>query len=168
MRGEVGCGKVKRRKPPVEDLVIEALMYRLDSDDLSRHIDSAIGESTALAKLLQERELQKTRLTEILNLYSTGELEFPEFKIAKTIAAERTRRLSKQIDATWSQSTLANIPHGKTVQDAWESSDLSWKRQLVDTVIDKIFIDPKVPGKIVPMYKEWRFDSELVRINWKI
>jgi site-specific DNA recombinase len=168
IRGEVGCGTVKRRQAPVEDLVIDCIMYRLDTPELGELIAGSKSATPELKQLMRDRDTQAERLQEILNLYSTGEMTFTEYKTAKATAQAHLDALGRELDRKSSKATVDGIPAGKSVQEAWGKADLPWKRQLIDALIDKIYIDPRIKGKGFPKYKEWRFDPSLVRIIWKV
>jgi hypothetical protein len=116
---------------------------------------------------MRDRDDQAQRLQEILNLYSTGEMSFAEYKTAKTTAQARLDTLGRELDKKSSKTTIANIPAGQTVKEAWDKADLMWRRQLVDTVIDKVYIDPRIKGQGFPKWRQYRFDPDLIRIVWK-
>lgn len=164
---EVGCGNVKRKKEPVEDLVVECLMYRLDTPDLSAMLESAKGDTQELKGLLHEHESQSLRLQEILNLYSTGELTFDEYKAGKTAAKTRLDVLGRELEQRSSRNPVGLIPAGKTVRKAWDEADLEWRRQLLDAVVEKVLIYPKQKGDGKARYKQWIFAVDRVEIKWK-
>lgn len=166
-RGEVGCGKVKRRKAPVEELVIESLMYRLDTPVLTELVEGSKSATPELKALMRERDQQAHRLQEILNLYSTGDMDFNEYKVAKTTAQARLDELGRELDRKTSKATIANIPAGQSVQEAWDKADLPWRIQLVDALIDKVLIHPKQMGDQKYRYKDYIFNPERVEIIWK-
>lgn len=164
----LGCGKLKRRMPPLEELVIDAVMYRLNTPRLVELMASSKSAAPELKQLIRERDIQAERLNEILDLYSTGELDFSEYKTAKASATAHLEELDKQIADHAGRQTLVNIPAGQTVQEAWDKSDLKWRRELLDTLIEKIYIDPRQPGKAMPVFKgKYRFDPNLIRIVWR-
>lgn len=164
---EVGCGKVKRKKDPVEDLVVDCIMYRLDTPELGELLAGHEAETPELKQLLRDHELQTRRLQEILALYSTGDMDFNEYKTAKTSAQARLETLGRELERKTSKRALANIPAGQTVREAWDKSDLMWKRQLVDALIEKVLIYPKQPGDGRARYKRWIFEPSRVEIIWK-
>ncbi|MDQ0869067.1 site-specific DNA recombinase [Arthrobacter sp. V1I9] len=164
---EVGCGKVKRKKDPVEDLVIDCIMYRLDTPELSELLAGDESATPALKQLMRDHELQTQRLQEILALYSTGDMDFSEYKTAKASAQARLETLGLELERQTSKRAIANIPAGQTVREAWEKSDLMWKRQLVDALIEKVLIYPKQPGDGKAKYKQWIFNPDRVEIIWK-
>lgn len=164
---EVGCGKVKRKQAPVDDLIIDCLIYRLDTPELASLVGGAKTASPRLKQLLRDQEAQRHRLTEILNLYSTGVMELSEYTSAKTIAKARLDSLNQQVDGLTSRAIIANVPVGQTLRETWDKADLEWKRQLVDAVIDKVLIYPRRLGDGKAKYKQWIFNPERVEIRWK-
>jgi DNA invertase Pin-like site-specific DNA recombinase len=165
---EVGCGKVKRKKDPVEDLVIECLMYRLDTPDLANMLaDHSREDDGSLKVLMQDHESQTLRLQEILNLYSTNEMTFDEYKTAKIAASARREALGRELAQKATRNTTGLIPAGQSVREAWEKGDLQWRRQLVDVLVDKVLIYPKQPGDGKCRYKQWIFNPDRVEIRWK-
>ncbi|MCO4274249.1 recombinase family protein [Pseudarthrobacter sp. HLT3-5] len=166
-RGQVvGCGKVKRKKDPVEDLIVDCIMYRLDTPDLAALLASSKNDTTELKALMRDHETQSLRLQEILNLYSTGDITFDEYKIAKVAAAARLQALGRELDQKSTRNTLGQVPAGQSVREAWDRADLAWRRQLVDTLIDKILIHPKQLGDGKARYKQWIFNPDRVEIRW--
>jgi DNA invertase Pin-like site-specific DNA recombinase len=167
---EVGCGKVKRKKEPVEALVIECLMYRLDTPDLSAML-AANESDDGLKKLLRDHETQSLRLQEILDLYSTNQLTFDEYRAAKTAAQERLDALGRELDQKASRRTRGLIPAGQSVWEAWEKADLKedleWQRNLLGLVVDKVRIFPKQKGDQKILYKGFRFNPDRVQVDWK-
>jgi hypothetical protein len=167
-RGQkLGCGKVKRRKDPVEDLVIDCLMYRLDTPDLGSMIEGDKSATPELKQLMRDQEAQRHRLQEILQRFATGDMDFNEYDTAKTTAQARLEALGRELDRMSSRTTIAKIPVGQTLREAWDKSDLMWRKQLVDAVIDKILIYPKQPGDGKAKYKQWNFNPDRVEIRWK-
>ncbi|MEW1950675.1 recombinase family protein [Pseudarthrobacter sp902506025] len=164
---DVGCGRVKRKKEPVEALVIDCLMYRLDTPDLTAMLAKDKGDSGKLKELMRDHEAQSLRLQEILNLYSTGEMTFSEYKSAKTAASARLDALGRELDQKTSRNTIGLIPAGQTVREAWDKADIQWRRQLVDTLIEKVLIYPKQLGDQKVIYKGFKFNPDRVEIRWK-
>jgi DNA invertase Pin-like site-specific DNA recombinase len=163
---QVGCGKVKRKKEPVELLVTECLLYRLDTPDLTQLVNSK-NTSPQLKGLLRNREAQTLRLTEILSLYSTGQMDLSEYQSAKTIAKSHLDSLSKQIDSLTSRAIIASIPGGASLEDTWSTASLDWKRHLLDTLIEKVLIYPKQLGDGKARYHGYIFNPQRVEIRWK-
>lgn len=168
-RGKIGCGKVSRRMEPLEHLVIESVMYRLDTDGLAELAAQTSTASPKLRAMLDQQRAQAARLTEIVDLYAGNRLTFDEYQAMKVSAQVELDSLSRRIEAATAGVTLRNVPLGQTLRQAWSDADDMWRRQLLDTVIDKIWIDgkPSIKGYAPPRYEGWFFDPSLVRIDWR-
>lgn len=167
-RGEAtGCGKVKRKKDPVEELVKECIFYRLDTPDLSSILSHDSTTSGKLRKLLHDRESQQLRVQEILSAYANGDLTMDEWRQAKVQANRKLATLDQSIDRLMTNKAAAHIPSGKTLQEAWDTSGLEWQRRLVDTLVEKVLIYPKQKGDGKSRYKQWIFNPDRVEIRWK-
>jgi DNA invertase Pin-like site-specific DNA recombinase len=166
--GVIGCGGVKRNLTPIDDLITKAVRFRLDSGALAKLVAQA-QESGALRKHLAEHETQKRRLREILDLYSTGDLTFEEYRAAKTTATARLAVLGRVIDRAAVSSPLQGISLATTLEKAWETHGLEWRRQLLNLLIEKIVVHPrpKTPGYRTPTYETWRFDPGLIEVIWR-
>lgn len=168
VHGKIGCGGVKRNLAPIDDLIIKAVLFRLDSAALADLVAKA-QESGSLRKHLAEHETQQNRLHEILDLYSTGQLTFEEYRAAKTVATARLETLGRVIDRAAANSPLQGISLTTTLDNAWTTHGLEWRRQLLNLLIDKVVVypRPKTPGYRTPRYERWIFDPELIEVIWR-
>jgi hypothetical protein len=166
--GVMGCGGVKRNLAPINDLITKSVLFRLDSAALAELVAKA-QQSGSLGRHLGEHQTQQARLREILDLYSTGELTFEEYRAAKTTATARLEALGREKDRSAVNSPIGGISLTTTLQDAWETHGLEWRRQLLNIVIDKIVVHPRPKrlGYRTPRYGRWIFDPELVTIDWR-
>ncbi|WP_205754162.1 MULTISPECIES: recombinase family protein [Arthrobacter] len=162
-----GCGKVKRRKDPVEHLVIESLLYRLDTPDLGALLGQSEHDDGELRTKLGEHATQSARLQEILDAYASGDLTMSEWKTAKATAQARLDQLDKDIAKLTSRRTIAHLPAGLTVRQAWEAGDLEWRRQLLDVLIERVLIYPREKGDQKVRYAGFIFNPERVEIRWR-
>jgi hypothetical protein len=156
VHGAIGCGGVKRNLAPIDDLITKAVLFRLDSGALAKLVAEA-QESGTLRKHLAEHQTQQNRLREILDLYSTGQLTFEEYRAGKTIATARLESLGREIDRAAVNSPLQGISLATTLQEAWQTHGLEWRRQLLNLLVDKIAVHPrpKRPGYRTPRYERW-------------
>jgi len=166
-RGVIGCGSVKRVAGAVEDLVIESLFYRLESDGLRELLSEAAVDQGELTASLSELNHAEQRLQEISALYGSGEITFDEYRSMKQTASARKDQASSAVDRLATRGSVARIPVGKTLRQAWEESDLEWRRSLLAVFIDRVVIH-RVPADAPRMmYKQWRFNPDFVVIEWK-
>jgi site-specific DNA recombinase len=166
-----GCGGVKRNLNPITDLVTDAVLYRLDGDGLAQLMQSGSSSSRSLVHAMAERQAQQSRLDEIVELYSTGELNFSEYSAMKSSATKKLEEICERTEKlTPSSHVLAKIPLGQKLRDTWDAADLEWKRQVIDLLIDRVVVHPKLgqSGYKLPRYKQWRFDPNLIEIKWRV
>lgn len=165
----LGCGGVKRLKAPVEDLVTDAILYRLDTPEVGTLLSGQQDDHSELSSIMREHESLTARIDEFLNLYSLGELSFNEYKNVRSTAQARLADLNKQIAAHSTKRTLMNIPVGESVRKLWESGDIHWKRQVVDALIEKVIIHKVPVNNPKKRYKDkWWFDPNYVEIIWNV
>lgn len=167
-RGKIGCGKVRRGVAPVDDLVVESVLYRLETDDLAKLINTRDEDAPRLRELLIERRLQDARMQEMLTLYSTGQLDFADYSSAKLQAQNRLNELDQAVNSISRTMVISAVPVGTTVKEAWATADLQWRRQLLDLLIERVDIYPRDPLARRGKYKQWIFDPRLVEIRWKV
>lgn len=163
-RRERGCGGVVRNADALEDWIKEAVIYRLDSPGLAELLSKA-SDDAELRAALGARQAQEQRLRGLAKDYGSGLLTRAMLSEAKLSAEVELDRLNKQV-ATLQRSHQANslIPAALSVREAWDSSDSDeWRRQLLRLVIKQIRL---LPGVTKPVYKQWRFDPNLVEVDW--
>lgn len=80
-----GCGKIVRMAEPVELLVSEAVLHRLDSPEMAAALAPS-GED--VSGLLERCNTQKARLDDLITDYATGLLSREQLAQAKSIVEE--------------------------------------------------------------------------------
>lgn len=165
--GKKGCGGVKRNLPPIDHLITEAVLYRLDSDAM-RALLSHRPDGKA-REYLAAQQAQQVRLDEILERYSKGELDYAEYRVAKATATSELERLGKLVDRASVGSPLAEM-NGKSIRDVWPMKPLEWQRAVIHMLVEKIEVLPVTDrSHHAPLYAgQWKFDVGLVRVVWKV
>lgn len=168
-RGKIGCGRISRRMEPLEHLITEAVFYRLDTEGLATLAAQAQGDNLRLRDLLDRQRQQEARLQEIVEHYSAGRIDFDEYRALKTSAQAELLAINQQLERAASGSTLGRLPIGQNLREAWSMADLPWKRQLLDLLIERIYIDPspRTGSYTTPRWRDWYFDTSLIRVDWR-
>lgn len=166
VKGPIGCGGVKRNLPPIDHLITEAVLYRLDSDAMSALL-SRNGDKN-VSKYLAEQQAQQVRLDEIQGLYGAGDIDFREYQGMKLAATAELERLTKLVDRAAVGSPLARVGP-RNIRGAWETHGIEWKRQVLNLLIEKIEVLPQIDrSKHAPMYAgRWKFRTDLIRVTWR-
>ncbi len=163
-----GCGSLRRNADALDHYVRELILYRLDTPALAKLLNTH-SDDDKLRHLLTMRDTQAQRVDALIDDYATGLLSKPQFIKAKTSAEAELQRWDKRIEELTKDSISLTMPIGKTLRQAWDSNPDSWKRKLIDLVIERIEVLPSSDS--LPFYdvdgKRSRFDPERVRIHWR-
>jgi site-specific DNA recombinase len=161
--GYIGCGKVSRLSEPIEMLVSEAVLYRLESEDLAALLAPKTPE---IKPLLERYQLLQQRLQDFVKDYATGLLDRQQLALAKGEVEDEIARIQAELTAAQPCQALSMIEAGQTVKDAWEQEGLEWRRNLISLLVEKVVVHPGYPGR-----SRWRgfvFDPSKVEIVWRV
>jgi DNA invertase Pin-like site-specific DNA recombinase len=166
-----GCGKVSRMVEPIIDLVIDTVIYRLTSPELANELRSQDGDGKSIKILRARQRVLEARLNEITDdYYVRNLLTRTEFERIKIGTDAELRTITGQIEREAPTITVGSIDIGKDVREAWDAGDLRWRRALLFELIDQIKVHrrPRDDRYTYPKYKGWRFDPDLIDIQWKM
>lgn len=166
-----GCGKVSRMVEPIIDLVVDCIMYRLDSPELVTALHRNKSSASSIKDLSRRQRELETRINEITDDYYVGRLlTRDQFERAKQQADIELSAVMKQLDAEFSHPLKDALGEGTDLRARWDGETLIWKRTLLALLIEKVIVHrlPRTDGYTYPKYKDkWRFDPELVEIKWR-
>lgn len=169
-RGQIiGCGKTARSAEPLEMLVVEELLYKLDTPDLAALLAPS-EDKGQVDELIATQSTLKQRLEELHRDYY-GESD-DGIRISRAIfvrqnadlEARLTETERKVADAINSRTSI-HLEVGQTLQQAWERGSLDWRRRLLDLVLDKIVVHPSKPGGA--NWRGFRFIPDDTERIWK-
>jgi len=158
---KLGCGHVHARSEPVEDLVAQATLYRLDSPELVQALDRRNGKSPIDST---ERQLveDRTQLEILATMFGQNDLTLREWKAAKQPVEQRIS-IAERTLATVSDRSIAApfVGNSDALRREWAQLDPSRQRAIVGALVESVQIHPaKVPGSR-------KFDPDRVEIIWK-
>lgn len=172
MVGKVGCGGVQRAQVPVDWLIKEALIDRLDGDGLHQQMELlARGDSQAQA-LVAELDTLRRRRDELLDDYSSGLLTRDEFRRAKQMTETRLADTERRLAGLSTSNVLSRTDFSQGIRQAIETADLYLLRDLAELLIEKVVIKPQARRGFRVRTLEidghrYRFDVELVEVVWR-
>jgi site-specific DNA recombinase len=158
--GKPGCGGIAILAEPLEALIAEAVLYRLDTPELAAALagssvpdDSA--ERTALA-------LDRAQLEELARGYGDRQITFPEYLAARKPIEARIDAARRQISrATGTEAIAPYIGEAGALRTAWKDLPLTRQRAIVAAVLDRAVVGPGLRGRT-------RFDPERIEAVWRV
>jgi hypothetical protein len=173
-----GCGKVSRLAEPVDLVVSEAVLARLDSPRMAEVLGAATQDQD-VAELVETYRGHKLKLDDLVADYASGLLNRQQLARAKEIVEAAMEATQRRLDKLASGRALAAVPAGQSIRQAWGSADLDWRRQLIALVVDKVILHPTRPGatlwpadddtELLELAgRQWRFDPTKVEIRWRV
>jgi hypothetical protein len=160
----IGCGRVFRLAEPLEQFVMEAVFHRLDSEGLASLLRVGDGE-TEVASLLEQYEVRKQRLDELIEDYASGLLTRAQFSQAKDIADTSLESTRTALEKVQQSLTGASVRPGQTLRQAWDERGVIWRHNFVKLLVEKIVVQPGHPGSHT--WNGFRFDPAGVQIVWR-
>ena len=163
-----GCGTVSRLIAPVDHLISECIISRLESDEF----DAALAhtDDDELRELMRQHNAQMMRIEEIRAAYASDGMPRIEYLSLIGTATVRLDELTRQVALATPQRPQTDLPEAHVARTVWEQADLAKRRQIAELLIDRVEIMPSNVQrlKMKDYYAgQWRFKPEDVRIRWR-
>lgn len=165
---EAGCGGVIRNADALEHFIRELVCARLDSPAFSSLL-TAPDTDDAVQDLAMQKETLVKRMASLVDDYADGTLDKAAYVRAKGRLEARVADIESQLDQFRRSRIKVALEPGEKVREAWMRHGDGWRRELIDTLIDRIIVNV---GKTKPYYdvdgKRTRFDPNLIEVKWKV
>jgi site-specific DNA recombinase len=160
--GKPGCGGVAILAEPLEALIAEAVLYRLDTPELAAGLAGASmpddnAERSALA-------LDRAQLQELAGAYGGRQITFPEYLAARKPIEARIEAAQRRITrATGTEAIAPYVGNSGALRAAWNDPDLGLTRQraIVAAVLDRAYVGRGLRGRT-------RFDPDRIEPLWRV
>lgn len=167
----VSCGKVQRNQEPVDYLIKEALIARLDGDGLAQVMAGLSNNDKDMTAVLDELRNQRQRLNELVDDYATGLLTRQQLARAKAAADAGIERLEREAVALSGGNALTRANLSQGVRHMIETADVYLLRDLAELLIKEVRIYP-TKGQSLPWVvingKRRRFNADLVELDFLV
>lgn len=159
--GHSGCGRLSALAEPLEELIAEAVLYRLDTPKLAAALTDAREQQAELAGLHDQIADDQAMLDELAGDYANRQIGRSEWMAAREPIQARIdqarRRLSRlspttPIDGYVGQSGLLGA--------AWAGLTLARQKAIVRVLIERVIAHPAKPGG--------KFDPERFEPIWRL
>lgn len=157
-----GCGRLTVVALPVEELLTDAVLTRLDSPQLAESLDGKASVDADVAALAAQLDADTTRLDELAGLYAQGAVSAREWIAARDPINERIAQARRDIaQATDTSSVVDLVGTGDVLRGQWDGLDIGRQQVVVRSVLDHAVIAPGTPGSR-------RLDINRVQPAWRI
>lgn len=140
--GFSGCGRITVMAEPLEQFVVEAVLYRLDSPELAAAMSGEPGDPDA-QRWQAEIEQSRAELDELAAMYGRREIGLSEWQAARTPIERRVTDAKKQLGRLTRTTALAGqIGHATELRERWTTLPLSRQHAIVAAVLDHLVVAP--------------------------
>ncbi len=168
--GFFGCGRVHQIGDPLDEVVSEAVLLRLDSPE-THAVLRARAENDQEAGLFERLQADRTRLKQLADYLVDGTLEKPEYLIQKARLKERIEVTERALDRVASKRTLVSIPPAGQVRPMWEKASTDRRRSVIAAIVEKVILHPSGRGvrRVWPKPDGdgWEVDPSKIEILWR-
>ncbi|WP_270886530.1 recombinase family protein [Pedococcus sp. 5OH_020] len=158
-----GCGGTMI-SATVEELVVDAILYRLDTPELAAAIDGRHRADESSAALSESIAADAAKLEELAEMWAAGELTRPEWRAARqTLDARLIANRRRQVQQAGSTVIAGHMGNASALRAAWGSGDMPLGQQaaIVRALVDHVIIRPGTMGAR-------SIDPSRVEIHWRL
>lgn len=147
---------------PVEDLLAEAVLLRLDTPQLAEALIGRYRAKENTADLITEIESDRNQISELARLYGDKRITSSEWIVARDQIDSRVRKSQQRLAQFSSHGDLAAvIGRGEELRSKWSGLDLGRQVAIVRTLVDYVTILPGAKGSHA-------LDPNRVEIVWRL
>lgn len=146
--GQAGCGRMSATAEPVEQLVAEAVLLRLDTPEMAAALAESHAQQAELAELHDRVAADQAMLDELIADYTDHRITRSEWLAARdSIQAriDQNRRRLSRLSPTTAVDEYAG--HADLLRPAWAGLPLSRQQAVVRVILDHVVVHPAKPGR---------------------
>jgi hypothetical protein len=146
---------------PLEQMLTEAILQRLDSPALADAISGKNGDSLAV-ELSDGLAADQAQLDELAVMFGKQEISAREWRAAREPIERRKNDRQRQLRAMTQTDALAGLPgNGSQLRSEWSGLNLTRQAAIVSAILDHAVVDPGQQGSRA-------LDPSRVRAVWRI
>jgi site-specific DNA recombinase len=157
-----GCGRLTVVALPVEELLTDAVLTRLDSSQLAQALAGKSSVDADVAVLAAQLEADQARLDELAGLYAEGAVSAREWIAARDPITERIAQARRDIAKATDTSAVVDLAGtGEVLRAQWNDLDIDRQQAIIKSVLDHAVIAPGTPGSR-------SLDISRVQPHWRV
>lgn len=140
--GLSGCGRIYAIAETLEEFVVDAVLYRLDSPELATTLSGApVGEDGE--QWQAEIQSSQAQLDELAAMYGRREIGLTEWRAARAPIEQRVTDARKQLSRLTRSSVLdGHVGNATDLREQWATLPLSRQNAIVSAVLDHVVVGP--------------------------
>jgi site-specific DNA recombinase len=157
-----GCGRLTVVAEPVEALLTDAVLTRLDSRHLAKVLAGKSSPDRDVAALAVQVEKDQARLDELAGLYADGAITAREWITARDPITARIAQARRDIAAATDTTAVYELAGtGGVLREQWDGLGLERQQAIIKAVLDHAVIAPGTPGSRT-------LDINRVQPHWRV
>lgn len=141
-----GCGGITVTAPPLEELLTDAVLYRLDSTGLADTLAGRAEADERTAAMAEELAQDRAQMEELARIYGEKLITAQEWTAARGPIETRIRSTERQLaSATRTDALNGLVGNGEQLRNQWASLNLSRQHAIIGAVLDHAVIAPGTP-----------------------
>lgn len=142
-----GCGRLTVVAAPLEELIADAVLYRLDTPELAAALTGQATDNQAAAVLSESLASDRAQLDELAGLYADRHIAAREWLAARRPIEDRIADTERRLGRlTRSDALTGLVGHGAELRSTWATLNLTRQAAIVAAVVDHVVIGPGKPG----------------------
>ncbi len=157
-----GCGHLTVVAPPLEDLLTDAVLYRLDTPELTAALSGTHHVDDRTRDLADELGEDRAQLDEVARMLANKQITMAEWITIRDGIEARMHITQRQLARTTRNDSLVGlVGNGQRLRTQWAELSLSRQASIVSAVLDHAVVLPGSPGARA-------LDPERVQPAWRL
>jgi site-specific DNA recombinase len=157
----VPCQRVMIQAEPLEALIADAVLLRLDSPELLTSLTRA-DDGARVGSLGDDISTDTARMEDLARAWADGDISREEWKIARDRIEARLEANRRALARLTRRDAIENyIGQGQNLRAAWDTLNLSQQAAIVKAVVDHVVVHPFAkpgqrrfdPSRVVPVWR---------------
>jgi len=156
-----GCGRITVVAAPVEDLIAESVLFRLDTAELADALAGRSRSDSDTNSLMETVSADREHLEALAILHAENNITMSEWMTARKVIAERLQRNERLVRRASQADNLSRVVgQGHALRTQWSSLNLDRQTAIVRAVLDHAVVSPGTrgaraldPARVVPVWR---------------
>jgi site-specific DNA recombinase len=160
--GLPGCGAIAIVADPLEALITEAVLYRLDTPELAAALAGAATDNSTAAAIHADLVKDQEQLEQVARAHGERQITFAELLAARNPIEARIEASRRKLSRLTRSTALDRyVGDSSSLRASWADLPLPRQRAVVAAVLDRAVIRPAVRGRN-------SFDPARVEPTWRL